>query len=95
MHRDRIAARFAALAVIVTLAPASAIAQTPARTPWGDPDLQGTWDFTTITPLQRPAELAGKEFLTESEAAALEKQIRRAIRAAAGRATRSLSRRGT
>ena len=28
------------------------------RTPWGDPDLQGTWDFTTITPLQRPAVLA-------------------------------------
>ena len=65
----------AVLAVIVTLSLATAIAQTPARTPWGDPDLQGTWDFTTITPLQRPAELAGKEFLTESEAAALEKQI--------------------
>ena len=46
-----------------------------ARTPWGDPDLQGTWDFTTITPLQRPAEFKGREFLTESEAAALEKQI--------------------
>ena len=46
-----------------------------ARTPWGDPDLQGTWDFTTITPLQRPANLAGKEFLTESEAAELEKNI--------------------
>ena len=51
-----------------------AAAQVP-RTPWGDPDLQGTWDFTTITPLQRPPELAGKAFLTESEAAALEKQI--------------------
>ena len=46
-----------------------------ARTPWGDPDLQGTWDFTTITPLERPAALAGKEFLTDAEAAALEKQI--------------------
>ena len=46
-----------------------------ARTPWGDPDLQGTWDFTTITPLQRPAEFAGREFLTDSEAAAIEKQI--------------------
>src|SRR5688500_10442575 len=45
------------------------------RTPWGDPDLQGTWDFTTITPLQRPAELAGKEFLSEAEAAAMQKQI--------------------
>ncbi|MGH9242178.1 MAG: hypothetical protein ACRD3G_29370, partial [Vicinamibacterales bacterium] len=48
-----------------------------ARTPWGDPDLQGTWDFTTITPLQRPPELAGREFLTDSEAAAIEKQINR------------------
>jgi hypothetical protein len=46
-----------------------------ARTSWGDPDLQGTWDFTTITPLQRPPELAGREFLTDSEAAAIEKQI--------------------
>ena len=48
---------------------------TVVRTPWGDPDLQGTWDFTTITSLQRPPELSGKEFLSESEAEALEKQI--------------------
>ena len=43
--------------------------QTLSRTPWGDPDLQGTWDFRSATPLERPAELAGKEFLTEAEAA--------------------------
>ncbi|MCY4024888.1 MAG: hypothetical protein OXH75_01060 [Acidobacteria bacterium] len=42
------------------------------RTPWGDPDLQGVWDFRTITPLERPAELADQEFLTEEEAAGLE-----------------------
>ena len=41
-----------------------------ARTPWGHPDLQGVWDFRTITPLERPAELAGKAVLTEEEAAA-------------------------
>lgn len=29
------------------------------------------WNYSTITPLERPAELAGKEFLTEAEAAAL------------------------
>ena len=29
-----------------------------SRTPWGDPDLQGTWTNTTTTPLQRPADLA-------------------------------------
>ena len=27
--------------------------------PWGDPDLQGIWDFRTITPMERPAELVG------------------------------------
>ena len=41
-----------------------------SRTPWGHPDLQGVWDFRTITPLERPAELAGKAVLTEEEAAA-------------------------
>jgi|SRR5262245_21307696 len=60
---------------IVSLSGAAASAQSAARTPWGDPDLQGTWDFTTITSLERPAQFAGKEFLTESEAATLEKQI--------------------
>ena len=35
----------------------------------GQPDLQGVWTNSTLTPLERPAELAGKEFLTEQEAA--------------------------
>lgn len=42
------------------------------RTPWGDPDLQGIWTFRTITPLERPAELAHKAVLTAEEAAAFE-----------------------
>ena len=44
------------------------------RTAWGQPDLQGTWANSTITPLERPAEFAGKEFLTAEEAVSLEKQ---------------------
>ena len=28
---------------------------TPPRTPWGDPDLQGIWDYRTLTPLERPS----------------------------------------
>jgi hypothetical protein len=40
------------------------------RTPWGHPDLQGVWTNSTITPLERPASLAGKEFLTPEEARA-------------------------
>ena len=42
------------------------------RTAWGEPDLMGIWDFRTMTPLQRPADLAGKAQLTTEEAAAYE-----------------------
>ena len=45
------------------------------RTPWGAPDLQGTWDFRTVTPMERPPELAGKATLTEKEAAEYERRI--------------------
>jgi len=54
---------------------------TPPRTPDGQPDLQGMWTNATITPFERPSALAGKPFLTEQEAGALERQ------AAARRAT--------
>ena len=56
---------------VVTLAAAPASAQMP-RTPWGAPDLQGIWDFRTITPLERPEELGDKAFLTVEEAAEAE-----------------------
>ena len=46
------------------------------RTLDGQPDLQGIWSFATITPLERPADLAGKEFFTEQEAVEYEKQTR-------------------
>jgi hypothetical protein len=39
-------------------------------------DLQGIWSFATLTPLERPAEFAGKEFLSDAEAAEWEKQLR-------------------
>jgi hypothetical protein len=45
---------------------------TPPRTPWGDPDLQGTWDYRTITPLERPANMAGRQYLTDEEKSQLE-----------------------
>ena len=49
-------------------------AWTPPHTAWGDPDLQGTWNFANLTPLERPGELAGKNILTAEEASAFEKQ---------------------
>ena len=46
---------------------------TPARTSWGDPDLRGTWPLQNINdariPLERPRELAGREWLTDGELA--------------------------
>ncbi|HKH74175.1 MAG TPA: hypothetical protein VKA59_22610 [Vicinamibacterales bacterium] len=58
--------------------PAAARTTAPAkpakvlRTPWGDPDLQGTWDYRTVTPLERARELGTREFYTEEEKKAIE-----------------------
>src|SRR5437667_10728241 len=49
---------------------------TPPRTPDGQPDLAGVWTNNTLTPLQRPKQLAGKEFYTEAELAELQKRQR-------------------
>src|SRR6267154_870982 len=54
--------------------PASKSTWMPARTPDGQPDLQGYWTNATFTPLERPAGFAEKEFFTPEEAAAFEKQ---------------------
>ena len=63
----------AAGVVIVSLSAVPAVAQSDApQTAWGQPDLQGVWDFRSITPLQRPERLENQEFLTEEEAAELE-----------------------
>jgi hypothetical protein len=42
------------------------------RTSWGHPDLQGTWTNATTTPLERPAQFAGKAWLTDEERRALD-----------------------
>jgi len=75
MSHRYLAAVFAVIGV-VALTPMAAAAQSaePPRTPWGAPDLQGVWDFRSITPMERPAALEGKEFLTEEEAANLEQE---------------------
>src|SRR3977135_1884395 len=88
---DRFFASTSAVAVVLalgSLAPVAAASQTQSaialantwtvpRTPDGQPDLQGVWDYRTITPLERPKELATKEFFTDLEAANFEKDENR------------------
>ncbi len=57
---------------LAALATAAAAGQDAPRTPWGDPDLQGTYTNKTITPLERPQALGDKVFLTAEEVAAQE-----------------------
>ena len=67
----RFLAAVGTLGVVVAFASAPAAAQTKQalpRTPWGDPDLQGVWNNGTVTPLERPSALAGKQVLTNEEA---------------------------
>ena len=62
------------LTTIAVLTPLVAGGQAPPRTPWGDPDLQGIWTGSTLTPLERPGDLAGKTYLTAEEAAEQERR---------------------
>jgi hypothetical protein len=85
--RHRFLASMGALAVMIAvawLAPLpvvsesrSAAAKTwaPPRIADSQPDLQGVWSNATLTPLERPRELAGKQFFTEEEAAEYEKRV--------------------
>ena len=74
----RLVASLSVVALVV-LAPLAAAAQqaggwTMPRTPWGDPDLMGTYTNRTITPVQRPEDLVGQEFLSADEVERLERE---------------------
>ena len=91
MRRRYLAAGLVLAAVAVSFAPIHVAGQapaattktapakgwTPARTPDGQPDLQGVWDYRTITPMERPAALGDKQFFTAEEAATFEEQENR------------------
>ena len=70
--------RRALLALVLLIAGVGAAAaqaragRAAPHTPWGDPDLQGTWTNETLTSFERPAALANKPFLTPQEAHDLE-----------------------
>jgi hypothetical protein len=82
--RDRTWTRRVSLALVLSAVLASSFTmagQTPGslsnyrapRTPWGDPDLQGTWNVATLTPIERPDNVGGRMELTADEAREIER----------------------
>ncbi|MCY4635937.1 MAG: hypothetical protein OXG04_15765 [Acidobacteria bacterium] len=78
----KLSAVLVTMLALVTMAPATVGAQaqspdadwTAPRTPWGHPDIQAIWNNGTITPLQRPENLAEQAFLSPEEVAEIEQQ---------------------
>ena len=60
---------------VLLLMTAPVYGQASFRTPNGHPDLQGIWTSASVVPLERPANLKGKEFYTEQEAAENAKRV--------------------
>ncbi|GAB5498362.1 MAG: hypothetical protein PsegKO_06730 [Pseudohongiellaceae bacterium] len=62
-------------AVCLALLPLSALAaedyQVP-RTQWGQPDLQGVWNFSSDVPMQRPPRFGNRQFLSDEEIAEIQ-----------------------
>lgn len=51
------------------------------KTQWGQPDLQGVWNFSSTIPLERPAFFADKAYLTEQDLAAIKAQTEQGLQA--------------
>jgi hypothetical protein len=64
------------LVVLTTIAATAQQQPSVPRTPFGHPDLEGTWENNSATPLERPAALAGKPLLSDAELAAMERRAR-------------------
>ena len=74
----------AALVTLGLLMPAPVWAQSdttaaPLRTPDGQPDISGVFTFRTLTPLQRPEALEGRDRLSAEDAAVFEASERRRL----------------
>lgn len=73
-----------ALALALSLSTAALAADDAQKftTQWGQPDLQGVWNFSSEIPFERPAQYGEREFLTEQEIQEIRDRL--AAEAAAG-----------
>jgi len=55
---------------MLTFVALAAATRVPLAAQSGRGSLEGTWNFSTLTPLERPAEFAGRATITDAEAAA-------------------------
>ena len=62
-----LAAGLAGSRLIGQTASSGSTAAPTLKTPWGAPDLQGTWSNTTVVPFERPKGFGEREFLTDAE----------------------------
>jgi hypothetical protein len=51
------------------------------RTEYGQPDLNGVWNFSSFVPMQRPTQFADKEFLTPQDIALIASQTEAGLQA--------------
>jgi hypothetical protein len=72
------AAGVAGLIVTVSIHALSAQTQAP-RTPWGEPDLQGTWtsEAELSVPFERPKEYGNRQLMTDQEFAARQAAVQK------------------
>ena len=81
MMRLRVIALAVAAVMTAGLVQAQEDGYTAPRTEYGQPDLQGVWNFSSVIPLQRPAFFGDKQFLTDQEIAALAAQTEAGLEA--------------
>ncbi len=79
MTKSRTQSPSLVLILTMTLASIPAWGDENTRTSWGDPKIEGLWDFRTITPFERPVEVADKAIFTPQEARSFRESVLAAL----------------
>ena len=65
--------------LVVGLTCSTAALADAGKTAWGDPKIDGLWDFRTLTPLERPDEFGDKAVLTKEEATEFRRKLEQGL----------------